>query len=189
MSSILPMMVHRPQSSNLTKSPVRNYARPLVSQIGAFWGFQGSYSIPGTSSIQIPRVHLEILAEKPPAYRQRLCCFGQDIGKLVHGGAASDNIIGVDLEPRFLDLGYELFGDRETLRERLYSGDIFDENFLAEFQGKIDIIFVGSFLRLFTFDQQKVIVAQMVRLLRHRENSLAFGRPSGDYGRGRYACC
>lgn len=104
------------------------------------------------------------------------CCFGQDIRKLVYNGAPSDNIIGVDLEPHFLKLGYDLFCDRETLKARFYTGDIFDENFLGDFRGKVDIIFVGSFLHLFTFDQQQLIVAQLVKLLRPRKNSLVFGR-------------
>jgi SAM-dependent methyltransferase len=104
------------------------------------------------------------------------CCFGQDIRKLVHDGAPSDNAIGVDNESRFIDLGYELFGDRETLNARFYTGDVFAEDFLANLRGQVDIIFVGSFLHLFTFDQQKIIVGQLCKLLRQRDGSLVFGR-------------
>ncbi|KUI67393.1 hypothetical protein VM1G_03343 [Cytospora mali] len=104
------------------------------------------------------------------------CCFGQDIRKLVYDGAPSDNIVGVDVEPRFIDLGYELFRDRETLKARFLSGDIFAEDFLEDLRGKVDIIFVGSFLHLFSFEQQEVIVAQLVKLLRKRKGSLVFGR-------------
>lgn len=104
------------------------------------------------------------------------CCFGQDIRKLLVDGAPSDNIIGVDTESRFIDLGYDLFGDRETLKARFYTGDVFAEDFLHEFRGKIDIIFAGSFLHLFSFEQQKVIVAQLGKLLRPKKGSLVFGR-------------
>ncbi|KAF2823436.1 hypothetical protein CC86DRAFT_422289 [Ophiobolus disseminans] len=112
------------------------------------------------------------------------CCFGQDIRKLVQDGAPSDNIIGVDHESRFIDLGYELFGDRETLKSRFYTGDVFAQDFLANMRGQIDIIFVGSFLHLFTFDQQKVVLAQLCKLLRHREGSLVFGRHVATEGKG-----
>lgn len=104
------------------------------------------------------------------------CCFGQDIRKLIHDGAPSDNIIGVDTEPRFMELGYELFRDRDRLKARFYTGDVFAEEFLAEHRGKVDVIFLGSFLHLFSFEQQKAIVAQLTRLLRPREGSMVFGR-------------
>lgn len=104
------------------------------------------------------------------------CCFGQDIRKLVHDGAPSENILGVDTESRFLELGYELFGDSEKLRARFYTQDVFDENFLAEWRSKIDIIFLGSFLHLFSFEQQKVVIAQLDKLLQKRKDVLVFGR-------------
>ncbi|KAK0724656.1 hypothetical protein B0H67DRAFT_598167 [Lasiosphaeris hirsuta] len=104
------------------------------------------------------------------------CCFGQDIRKLVQDGAPSDNIIGVDTEARFIDLGYELFDDRNKLKARFETGDVFAEDFLSKYRGKVDIIFLGSFLHLFTFDQQVAIVAQLEKLLRPVPGSLVFGR-------------
>ncbi|PQE22354.1 methyltransferase domain-containing protein [Rutstroemia sp. NJR-2017a WRK4] len=104
------------------------------------------------------------------------CCFGQDIRKLVHDGASSENIVGVDTESRFIDLGYELFRDSGKLKAQFRVGDVFAPDFLEEFWGKIDIIFIGSFLHLFSFEQQTVIVSQLLKLLRNRKNSLVFGR-------------
>ncbi|KAI1207350.1 uncharacterized protein F4807DRAFT_435468 [Annulohypoxylon truncatum] len=104
------------------------------------------------------------------------CGLGQDIRKCIYDGAPPDNLIGVDVEPRFHDLGYELFKDRETLKARLVTGDVFDDDFLEEFRGKIDIIFVGSFLHLFTYEQQVKIMAHMTKLLRNRKGSMIFGR-------------
>jgi hypothetical protein len=94
----------------------------------------------------------------------------------VYDGAPPDKIIGVDSETRFIELGHKLFGDKETLKAQFYTGDVFTEDFLASLHGKVDIIFVGSFLHLFTFEQQKVIVAQLCKLLRKKEGSLVFGR-------------
>ncbi|KAL5120860.1 hypothetical protein ACEQ8H_001341 [Pleosporales sp. CAS-2024a] len=105
------------------------------------------------------------------------CCFGQDIRKLVYDGAPCNQIIGADSESRFIDLGYDLFLDRQKLKAaRFRTGDVFAEDFLADLRGQIDIIFVGSFLHLFTFDQQKTIVSQLCKLLRKRQGSLVFGR-------------
>ncbi|KAL4735229.1 hypothetical protein BDV11DRAFT_212181 [Aspergillus similis] len=111
------------------------------------------------------------------------CCFGQDIRKLVHDGAPGENLIGVDTEPRFLELGYQLFKDKDRLKAHFLTGDVLADDFLAEWCGKIDIIFLGSFLHLFSFEQQKAIVVQLSRLLRGK-NSLVFGRHLATTGRG-----
>ncbi|KAI1462855.1 hypothetical protein F4805DRAFT_12022 [Annulohypoxylon moriforme] len=104
------------------------------------------------------------------------CGLGQDIRKYVYDGAPAENLVGVDVESKFHDLGYELFKDRETLKARLVTGDVFDDDFLSEFRGKIDIIFVGSFLHLFTYEQQLKIMAHVTKLLRNRKGSMIFGR-------------
>ncbi|KAF7628457.1 hypothetical protein AFLA_003813 [Aspergillus flavus NRRL3357] len=107
------------------------------------------------------------------------CCFGQDIRKLVHDGAPSENIIGADTEGRFMDLGYELFRDKDTLKARFYAASVFDEEFLSEWHGKIDIIYVGAFLHLFDIEKQALVVARLVELLRRRPGSIVFGRNLG----------
>ncbi|KAL4744989.1 hypothetical protein BDW72DRAFT_199075 [Aspergillus terricola var. indicus] len=111
------------------------------------------------------------------------CCFGQDIRKLVHDGVPGENLIGVDTEPRFLELGYQLFKDKDSLKAHFLTGDVLAEDFLAEWRGKIDIIFLGSFLHLFSFEQQTAIVKQLTRLLRGK-SSLVFGRHLATTGRG-----
>lgn len=76
-------------------------------------------------------------------------------------------------------MGYELFRDGDKLKSKFYTGDIFDPNFLAQYRGKIDIIFLGSFLHLFTYDQQVIIVEQLLKLLSKKKGSLVFGRHMG----------
>jgi len=112
------------------------------------------------------------------------CCVGQDIRKLVYDGAPSENLIGVDTEPRFLNLGYELFNDREKLKAHFYAEDVFDENFLSEWRDRIDIVFLGSFLHLFSFEQQEIVLRQLVKLLKKRKGSLVFGRHLGTESGG-----
>ncbi|PLB48514.1 hypothetical protein P170DRAFT_360968 [Aspergillus steynii IBT 23096] len=107
------------------------------------------------------------------------CCVGQGIRKLVYDGAPAENLIGVDCEGRFVDLGYELFNDRGSLRTEFYVQDVFDENFLSHLRGQVDIIYLGLFLHLFSFDRQKVIMAQVMKLLRKRKGSLVYGRHVG----------
>ena len=51
-------------------------------------------------------------------------CFGHDIRKLVFDGVPGGNLAGVELRPEFIELGYELFRDRETLGARMVQGDV-----------------------------------------------------------------
>ncbi|PIG84938.1 hypothetical protein AARAC_005630, partial [Aspergillus arachidicola] len=97
------------------------------------------------------------------AFLDKVCCFGQDIRKT---SPRRPTIIGADTEGRFLDLGYELFRDGETLKARFY-------------KASIDIIYVGAFLLLFDIEKQALVVAQVVKLLRKRAGSIMFGRNLG----------
>ncbi|KAK5996777.1 Asnovolin E/Chermesin D methyltransferase nvfJ [Cladobotryum mycophilum] len=107
------------------------------------------------------------------------CCFGQDIRKLAFDAGGSANLIGCDLEAPFLELGYELFGDRNRLKATFTPGDVFAVDFLPQYHGKVDIIYLGSFLHLFNEEQQKTIARQLKKLLRPRKGSVVFGRHLG----------
>lgn len=110
------------------------------------------------------------------------CCFGQDLRKLVYDAGletSTRNLIGTDLEPAFLQLGYELFGDRDRLEATFIPGDVFAEDFLMDHRGKVDIIYLGSFLHLFSEPQQRAVVRQLRRLLRPCAGSMVFGRNLG----------
>lgn len=55
------------------------------------------------------------------------CCLGQDIRKLVYDGVPGECLVGLELEAGFIDLGYELFRDRDTLKARFISGSIISD--------------------------------------------------------------
>ncbi|KAK8078904.1 hypothetical protein PG994_002711 [Apiospora phragmitis] len=110
------------------------------------------------------------------------CCFGQDLRKLAYDagpGAPTRNLIGTDLEPAFLQLGHELFADRDRFEATFIPGDVFADDFLTDYRGKVDIVYLGSFLHLFSEPQQRVVVKQLRRLLRPRAGSMVFGRNLG----------
>ncbi|KAF6217820.1 hypothetical protein HO133_006647 [Letharia lupina] len=117
------------------------------------------------------------------------CCFAQDIRKLVSDGAPSENVFGADLRPEFVDLGYDLFRDRDTLKSRFLIGDIFDEttgSTFREFDGKVDIIYAASFFHLFNWEDQVGMTERVVRLLKPVEGSLILGRQRGNVNSGEY---
>jgi len=113
------------------------------------------------------------------------CCFGQEIRRLVTDGAPSENLYGSDLRPEFFELGYKLFRDKETLKSTFIAADIFDaQSGLNQLQGKIDILYVGSFLHLFGYDKQVEVCKATVKLLRPKEGGLVVGRQIGHLEAG-----
>lgn len=113
------------------------------------------------------------------------CCFGQEIRKLVADGAPSENLFGADLEGSFWELGYELFQDRQTLKTRFFRADIFDENSeLKELEGKLDIVYTGSFFHLFGYDKQVQASKNVARFLKAQPGSLVVGRQVGGIKAG-----
>ena len=120
------------------------------------------------------------------------CCFGQDIRRLVADGVPGEKLYGADLRLEFLELGYELFQDKGSLKAHFLEGDIFEEDEEAEggkelsrLNGKIDIIHAAAFLHLFDWEEQVRAGTRMVRLM--TEHSLIFGWQVGTTKPGSYA--
>lgn len=134
--------------------------------------------------------HTEILPRMltgEQSYLDLGCAFAQDIRRLVADGVDSKMCYASDLQLDFLDLGYELFRDRESLRSRFIAADVFDAGSpLMELEGKIDIVDASSFFHLFAWEDQKRIARIVVKLLRAREHSLVVGRQIGNQEAGDY---
>eukprot|EP01111_Echinosteliopsis_oligospora_P019243 TRINITY_DN9208_c0_g1_i1.p1 TRINITY_DN9208_c0_g1~~TRINITY_DN9208_c0_g1_i1.p1 ORF type:complete len:280 (+),score=47.45 TRINITY_DN9208_c0_g1_i1:31-870(+) len=114
------------------------------------------------------------------------CCFGQDIRRLVVDGVDSKNIVGVDLEKPFIDLGFELFKDKESLKAQFQVGDIFQDQFLHQYEGYFDVIHVSSFIHLFEYDQQVYIIKKIAKTLSSKPGSIVLGRQVGTKEPGNY---
>ena len=111
------------------------------------------------------------------------CCFGQDLRKLVVDGVPSSRVAGVELRRDFIDLGFELFQDRETFQGRMIAGDVFDESLEAPIRvldGSVDFVHVASFLHLFGWDGQIEAGMRLVRFLRDRIGTMVLGRQVGS---------
>ena len=109
------------------------------------------------------------------------CCLAQDLRKLVSDGAIAENVYACDLEYGFIDLGYELFADRDTLKSHFFAADIFDESGrLSESDGMFDFVHVGSFLHLFTQENQIRACKRIIKLLKPHDGSTIFGRQMGN---------
>lgn len=109
------------------------------------------------------------------------CCFGHDIRALVADGAPAENLCGAELNSTFLDLGFELFCDRDKIKSTFYSANIFDEDdqLRRERSQQFDIIHVGSFLHLFDLKGQEKAATALLKLLRLERGALILGRQHG----------
>jgi hypothetical protein len=92
----------------------------------------------------------------------------------------STQLTGCDLRPEFFALGYELFRDASSLKATFFPADVFASGTpLDDLNGKIDIIYVGSFLHLFTYDTQVRICKRLVNILRVEAGAMVVGRQVG----------
>lgn len=74
----------------------------------------------------------------------------QDIGKLVHDGVPSDRLYGTDLHLGFLELGYELSGNRDTWAAHYVARDLFQYGKEWDrVREELDIIHVSSIFHIF----------------------------------------
>ena len=138
------------------------------------------------------RLYPEIL-ERLKRSKQTLfdlgCCFAQDIRKLVSDGVPGENLYGLELRQSFVDLGYELFRDKESLKATFIVGNSLEEvppSGLEALRGKVDIVYAGSVLHLFPLDEQIRLARLIVSLLRPVPGSLILGRQRGSTEPGEY---
>ena len=106
------------------------------------------------------------------------CCFGQDFRKFVFDGAPSSSVLlGVDIEPDFFELGYQLFRDRDKMHAKFICADLTDPSIpqIEPFVSSIDIICVNSFFHLFDLETQKAVALHLVRLTKPKAGSMIFG--------------
>ncbi|KAI1364577.1 hypothetical protein F5Y08DRAFT_306345 [Xylaria arbuscula] len=97
----------------------------------------------------------------------------QTIRRLAFEGVDSSRLYGTDLHPEFLELGYEQFRDRGSIKATFVAGDLLasDEEYAASeiaktFNGKITIAHAANFFHLFGWDAQLIICERIVGFFR-----------------------
>ncbi|KAI9704017.1 MAG: hypothetical protein M1820_005638 [Bogoriella megaspora] len=172
--------------SHIPASQVPSHIRTVRDKAwneGYPYGCLGLYTFLDIRLVRLP-IYSEILDRLRQG--QKLidmgCCFGQELRQLVHSGVDSSQLYGTDLRQDFMDMGYELFLDRETLKSKFIASNMLDESAtsLNELDGQIDIIHASLFFHLFTWDQQVVILKRCVKLLKPQPGSLIVGGMAGD---------
>ena len=115
------------------------------------------------------------------------CCLGQDLRKLVYDGAPSSAAMsGLDIEPAFFDLGFELFRDREKMHATFLAADLTKKDVpaLTPLLSKVDVINVRNVLHCFNLNDQKTAAQHLVSLAKPVPGSIILGSQVGDYDAG-----
>ena len=145
-----------------------------------------SLSLPNADSPDTPAVsaHLSRLTSSPSTiYLDLGCCFGQDLRRLVADGVPSSQLIGLDIESQLVELGYEFFLDKATLRSKFFIANIFE----GAAQGapwtdleelKADILHCSAFFHLFPLAGQVRAANNIANLV--RMGGVIVGRQSGS---------
>ncbi|KAK2031632.1 methyltransferase domain-containing protein [Colletotrichum zoysiae] len=121
------------------------------------------------------------LQEPEARHLEIACCVGQDLRRLVYDGVDSGKTTGVELEPDYIEAGYELFRDRGRLRTRFVVADLLDDGNaeLAGLDGSFDTAHMGLFLHLWDREGQMAVLRRVIRLLKQRPGATMVGTTSG----------
>ncbi|KAL1888978.1 hypothetical protein Sste5346_009246 [Sporothrix stenoceras] len=118
------------------------------------------------------------------------CCFGYVLRQLAADGAPTSSLAGSDLEQPFIDLGYELFRDKDTFKgsfvaANMLSPDGEGREELNALDGTFDIVHAASFFHLFSWDDQVKLGERVVRFFRPADSSKKTnsGQPRLLFGR------
>lgn len=110
------------------------------------------------------------------------CAFGYVLRQLAFDGAPARNLIGIDLQQGFLNLGFELFQDRDTFTGRLLAGDLLNsaDESLEEINGKVDVIHAAALFHLFDWEDQVMLGTRLVKFFKANANAaMVVGRQIG----------
>ncbi|KAK1757019.1 methyltransferase [Echria macrotheca] len=119
------------------------------------------------------------------------CCLGQDLRKLAFDGVLPSHLVGVDLHPEFIELGYDLFRDRDRQPGiKMLVGDIqapVDAEPWPLLKHGFDIVNFSMILHAFEHDEQAVMLEKAVHVLRDEPGAMMMGTACGSRD-GRVSC-
>lgn len=130
---------------------------------------------------------LEELKTQPDArFLDIGCCLGQDLRKLIIDGAPAERVAGAELNGAFIDLGYTLFKDKESLEGKtpiVFANILEDPSSAASplysLVGTFSAVQLGMLLHLFTWEEQITAFKHTLALLRGKPGDRIFGQATG----------
>ncbi|PYH40505.1 class I SAM-dependent methyltransferase [Aspergillus saccharolyticus JOP 1030-1] len=113
------------------------------------------------------------------------CGLGQNIRRLIYDGAPADRLIGLDLFPEYISLGYRLFKDEATLPSRFLVQNFFEDTpSMQQIAGKIKAINSGYFMHLWSWDMQLNVAKRIIQVMAPEKGAIARGVHFGRHAAG-----
>lgn len=109
------------------------------------------------------------------------CCVGQDLRHLALHGVPQHSLYGTDISSELINIGFNLFLDRESFTGTFVAGDLLSrgDDFSA-LEHRMDIIHASSLLHLFTLPTQLSLAERLVGFSRPVRGSLIVGFQAGS---------
>ncbi|KAI9933739.1 hypothetical protein ASPWEDRAFT_168013 [Aspergillus wentii DTO 134E9] len=113
------------------------------------------------------------------------CGLAQDVRRLVYDGAPSENTIALDNRAEFINLGYALFQDKETLKTEFVVQNFLDDSlFEHPWAGKISVANAGYFIHIWSWNGQVKAIKRILRLLSMKDGDTVTGLNFGKHNPG-----
>ncbi|KAM0545789.1 hypothetical protein ACHAPJ_011213 [Fusarium lateritium] len=115
------------------------------------------------------------------------CGLGQVLRKLSADGVDPKKLYGTDILSEYLDLGFDLFKDRDRFDQSNFipADLIHHDKALAHLEGKVTLIHASNFFHLFDWEEQVLIGKNIVKLFKSQhEGVLLFGWQIGRLDAG-----
>lgn len=109
------------------------------------------------------------------------CAVGQDLRRLVLDGCPSTNLFAIETAGGFVDLSYELFRDKDTLKADFIKADFLDRS-NSDSQAllnTVDICHVGMVLHIFDLEGQTAACERLVEFMADRPGVRVVGSSAG----------
>lgn len=109
------------------------------------------------------------------------CCIAQDLRKLVHDGARSDNLVGLEVTPGLFDIAFDFFNDHDTFQGEFINADLFDRTntALIPMRGTFSFVHLGMVLHTWDLEAQARACARVVEFLKPEPGVLVVGQAVG----------
>ncbi|KAF4969554.1 hypothetical protein FSARC_3237 [Fusarium sarcochroum] len=117
------------------------------------------------------------------------CGLGQVLRKLAADGVDPKKLYGTDILSEYLDLGFDLFKDRDYFdQSHFIAADLIQhDKALARLDGKVTLIHASNLFHLFDWEQQVQISQNIVKLFKcQHEGVLLFGWQIGRLDPGTF---
>lgn len=95
----------------------------------------------------------------------------------------------MEYDAKFIELGHELFQDKESFKGAMLTVNLLDGSYDALFESmgkRVDIVHAASFFHLFSWDHQVEAAVRLVGMMKDKSGVMVIGRQVGSLNPGHY---